>query len=324
VTERVLITGGGGFIGLHLARHLLDDGAEVTLLDDLSRAGRDAELELIGRRARLVEHDLTTPIPPGLLRGTFDHVYHLAGFVGVGRVAEQPYRALHVNIVSTMRILDWCREQPPGAIFLSSTSEIGDGAAHFGLVPFPVPEDVPFVLPEPAIPRSTYALSKMVAESLLRHLSGELRVRIGRYYNIYGPRMGDEHVIPHFIARSLARRDPFPIYGGKQSRSFCYVDDAVAATVALTRLVSDDLLLVNIGNDQEELQMDGLARRVTRLAGYQPELRYLEPPAGSSPRRRPDLSALRAATGLAPRVDLDAGLAATFDWYASRYAQARR
>jgi UDP-glucuronate decarboxylase len=317
VAERALITGGGGFIGLHLARCLLRDGTEVTLLDDLSRAGRDAELERISRRARLVEHDLTTPIPPGLLRGTFDHVYHLAGFVGVRRVAEQPYRALQVNIVSTMRILDWCRERPPGAIFLSSTSEVGDGAAHFGLAPFPVPEDVPFVLAQPAIPRATYALSKMVAESMLRQLSGELRVRIGRYYNIYGPRMGNEHVIPHFIARALARQDPFPVYGAKQSRSFCYVDDAVAATVAMMRLVSEDLLLANIGNDQEEIQMDELARRVARLAGYQPALQFLEPAAGSSQRRRPDLSVLRAATGLAPRVDLDTGLAATFGWYAN-------
>ncbi len=317
MAERVLITGGAGFIGMHLARRLLRDGAEVTLLDDFSRGRCDAELRAISPLVTLVTHDLTTPIPPGLLGDSFDHVYHLAAVVGVRQASQDPYRVLNVNLTSTVRILDWCRSQPPAAVFLSSTSEVADGVARLGLSSFPVPENVPFVLPDPASPRASYALSKIVAEALLRQLGGEFRVRIGRYHNIYGPRMGDDHVIPHFIGRALARRDPFPVYGAMQSRAFCYVDDAVAATVALMRLPARDPLVANIGNDSEEIRIDRLAERVVRLAGYQPVLRLLDPPAGSPDRRLPDLAVLRNATGFEPEVDLDTGLCAAFEWYAA-------
>lgn len=324
MAERVLVTGGAGFIGLHLARRLLREGAEVVLLDDFSRGRDDGDLAEVRRHAEVVRHDLTEPIPGALLRGDFDHVYHLAAVVGVRRGSEHPEQVLNINLRAALHVLDWCLRRPPRAVFLSSTSEVADGAARVGLVGYPMTESAPFVLPDPTLPRASYALSKIVGETLFRQRSADFRVRIGRYHNIYGPRMGDDHVIPHFVARAVDREDPFAIYGAEQTRSFCYVADAVAATVALTRLPGAEPLLVNIGNDQEETRIDRLARRVVRLAGYEPEFAVFDPPAGSPDRRLPDLTALRAAIGYRPEVDLEHGLRATYEWYAARRSAASR
>lgn len=318
MAERVLITGGAGFVGLHLARRLLRQGAEVTLLDDFSRGRADDDLRAVGGAVELVEHDLTAPIPRGLLRGTFDSVYHLAAVVGVQRANEAPAQVLNVNLRSALHVLDWCRSHPPRAVFLSSTSEVADGAARLGLSAFPTPEELPFVLPDPALPRASYALSKVAAETLFRQCAGEFRVRIGRYHNIYGPRMGNEHVIPQFVNRALDRCDPFPVYGASPHRAFCYIDDAVDATVALMELDDDRPVLANIGNDREEIQIGRLAERVVALAGYQPVMKPFDAPAGSPERRLPDLTVLRETVGFEPRVDLDTGLRATFGWYADR------
>ncbi|CAM5242126.1 MULTISPECIES: NAD-dependent epimerase/dehydratase family protein [Streptomyces] len=317
MTERVLITGGAGFVGLHLARRLLTQGAEVVLLDDFSRGRRDDELLALQRHVTVVEHDLSRPLPDDLLSGSFDGVYHLAGVVGVARATQYPAQVLNVNLRAALHVLDWCRRRQPGAVFLSSTSEVADGAAALGLVDFPTSEDGPFALAAPARPRASYALSKLVAEVLFRQCAHEFRVRVGRYHNIYGPRMGYEHVIPEFIERGLGRLDPFPLYGATQTRAFCYIDDAVEATVALMRLGTDEAVVANIGNDEEEIEIRRLADRVVALCGYSPAMRVFDAPSGSPQRRLPDLTVLREATGYRPKVPLDEGLRLTHAWYAA-------
>ncbi|MFI5776809.1 NAD-dependent epimerase/dehydratase family protein [Nocardia sp. NPDC051570] len=316
MAERVLITGGAGFVGLHLARRLVRDGAEVVLLDDFSRGRADADLDEVRRRAEVIAHDLTTPIPDGSVRGDFDAVYHLAAVVGVRRSNENPGHVLRTNMLATLHLLDWCAARSPGALFLSSTSEVADGAMRTGLSTFPSPEGVPFVLADPRAPRSSYALSKIVSETLFLQRSSQFRIRIGRYHNIYGPRMGYSHVIPEFIERALSGADPFAIHGDAQTRAFCHIDDAVEATIGLTRLGTADPVVANIGNDKEEIKIRDLANRVLALAGVRPELAISDPPAGSPDRRLPELSVLRRTLGYEPKVDLDTGLRATFDWYA--------
>ncbi|MFE2040290.1 NAD-dependent epimerase/dehydratase family protein [Streptomyces sp. NPDC059477] len=316
MSERALITGGAGFIGLHLARELLRTGTEVVLLDDFSRGRPDDAFTALCGHARAVPHDLRLPIPDDLLP-TVDHVYHLAAKVGVGQSNRAPGDVLRTNVLTTVNVLDWCARNPPQALFLSSTSEVGDGAVRSGLATLPAPEDVPYVLPDPALPRAAYSLGKVVSEVLLLHADGEFRVRIGRYHNVYGPRMGYAHVIPQFIERLLAGQHPFPLYGAHQTRSFCHVDDAVAATVAMTRLPSDEPLVANIGNADDEISALALAERLFTIAGTHPELVIHEPPPGSPERRLPDLKVLTTATGYQPRVDLDTGLRQTYAWYAS-------
>ncbi|RCV56545.1 NAD-dependent epimerase/dehydratase family protein [Marinitenerispora sediminis] len=320
MAERALVTGGAGFVGLHLVRRLLADGVEVTLLDDFSRGRPDRDFRELAAHVATVEHDLTTPIPPGLLPGPYDEVYHLAAVVGVHQSIQRPAHVLATNLLSTIHLVDWCARAEPGALFLSSTSEVADGAAAAGLAEHPTREDVPFVIADLGSARSSYALSKAVAESMFRRLHGPSRVRIGRYHNVYGPRMGRRHVIPELIGRILEGRDPFPLYGAYQTRAFCYVTDAVDATVRLTRLDHDEPLVANIGDDSEEIRIDALAQRLFRIAGVSPRLEVHDPPAGSPSRRLPDLGALRGLLGPLPATPLDEGLRRTVEWYTAHGA----
>lgn len=318
MAERALVTGGAGFIGLHLCQRLLADGYDVVVLDNLSRHGMDEQFQRLHRDVRFIDHDLTLGVPDAV-PGDCALVAHLASWVGVGRVSSQPYRVLRDNITSTMSVVDWCAGHDVGTLFLSSTSEVADGAAAAGVAELPAREDVPFVLARPHSPRSSYALSKLVGEQLLLFAGGGgPRVRIGRYYNVYGPRMGNAHVIPQFVERVLARVNPFPVYGGAQRRAFCYVSDAIEATMRLALLPTAEPVLANIGNDQEELAMTELARRLFAVAGYTAELDVHAAPPGSPGRRLPDLTELRERTGYRPSVGLDEGLAATYQWYAEQ------
>jgi UDP-glucuronate decarboxylase len=320
VAERVLVTGGAGFIGLHLARRLVEEGASVVLLDDFSRGRADREFEALRGHVEVISHDLRLPVPDALVPGPVDHVYHLAAVVGVERTLADPGGTLRTNLLATLNILDWCRRNRPGALFLSSTSEVADGAVRAGLSGLPVGEDVPFTVTEPRSPRVAYALSKFVAETLVLQEAAAVRIRVARFFNVYGPRMGTAHVIPQFIMRALAGTDPFPVYGPTQTRAFCHVDDAVTASVALMRLETPEAVIVNVGNDLAEITALDLARRVFAVAGIDPRVSELAPPTGSPHRRVPDVSALRRLVGYRPRVDLDTGLKATFEWYAARGA----
>jgi UDP-glucuronate decarboxylase len=324
VAERVLVTGGAGFIGLHLVRRLLRDGAEVTVLDDFSRGRADADLHAVTDRVRLLRHDLTRPLPPDWFDVPFDAVYHLAAVVGVQRTTSDPEGVLRTNILATENLLRALAARPPGALFLSSTSEVGDGAARVGVAGYPTPEAVPFVLADPRSPRSAYALGKAVSESLVLHRAATTRVRVARYYNVYGPRMGYAHVIPQFVRRLLAGEDPFPVHGPDQTRAFCHVDDAVAATVALVRLPTPAPLVVNIGDDTEEISSADLARRLFRVAGASRSVDARPAPVGSPDRRLPDLTLLRDLLPARDPVPLDTGLAGMLEWYGADLAAAAR
>jgi UDP-glucose 4-epimerase/UDP-glucuronate decarboxylase len=128
--------------------------------------------------------------------------------------------------------------------------------------------------------------------------------------------MGSEHVIPQFIERALRREDPFRIYGATNTRAFCYVSDAVDASVRLARLPMTEPVLANIGDDRCEISMMDLAERVFRTVGFSPAIEVHAAPAGSPARRVPNLTLLRRLTGYQPRVPLDDGIVATCRWYA--------
>jgi UDP-glucuronate decarboxylase len=317
VADRALITGGAGFIGSRLASSLVERGVDVTLIDNFFRSTPGPDLEDLLSRVQLVEHDLTRPIPNGALGDGFDQVYHLAAIVGARRSVDAPHEVLRTNLSATINLLDWCRHNPPERLFLSSTSEVMDGAVQVGLVDIPVSEDVPLTIPDVTLPRSSYAVSKVASESLVLNYARMLgfAARIARYHNVYGPRMGHDHVIPQFIDRLLDDEDPFRIYGAYQTRAFCFVDDAVEATLRLMELPQKESLIVNIGNDFEAMEIIDLAHRLFAVAGVSPSIEVHPPPAGSPERRLPNLDRLRELTAYRPRVDLDDGLKTTYEWY---------
>lgn len=320
--ERALVSGGAGFLGLRLARALLERGDDVTLIDDFSRGRDDPALRELLKDAQLVEHDLTRPLPAQRLGGGYGAVYHLAAVVGTQTSAERPHEVLRVGLGATLNLLDWAATAQPKCLFLSSTSEVTDGAVRAGLASVPVADDAPLVVPDVALPRASYPISKIASEAQFLHYGNEhgVPVRIGRFFNVYGPRMGHDHVIPQLIGRALAGLDPFPVYGARQTRSFCFVDDAVEATLLLAGLPTMEPVVASIGDDREEIVIADLVGRILRLSGHEAELEIFDPPRGSPDRRRPDLHRLRELTGYEPQVGLEEGLRQTFDWYCRQHA----
>ena len=315
---RILVLGGAGFIGHHLAARLAGEGHALTLVDDFSRGQADAALAALRARPSVVFHraDLTRTGALDALPRDWEQVYMLAAVVGVRNVERDPARVVRVNTLALLNVLEWL----PGrgeTLFFSSTSEAYAGGVSNGTVPVPTPEDVPLSVPDPAAPRWAYAASKILGEVAVLHeaRARNLRAIVGRFHNIYGPRMGADHVIPELALRALRREDPFALYGAEQRRAFCHVADAVEAMIRLVGTEAAWGRVVNIGNDAEETRIGDLARLILDGAGFAPAIQHLPAPPGSVARRCPDLSRLRALTGYQPKVSLAAGVHETFDWY---------
>lgn len=323
---KALVTGGAGFIGLHLARALADAGQEVTVVDNLSRGQEDEEFRAFLERGNVhaVRADLTEPSAYAGLERDYDHVYHLAAVNGTRWFYEIPDQVLRVNLLSTIHLLDWFTGSRCGKVLFGSSSEAYAGLAKPLGLPYPTPEEVPLGLDDPYNARWSYGGSKLAGELLVINYARQRRRRatIVRFTNVYGPRMGYDHVIPEFLGRILRREDPFVIHGAQPTRTFCYVEDAVRATRMVMDAAVTDGATLNVGSDQEELPMEELARRMLRLFGGQPRLEARPAPPGSVLRRRPDITRLRKL-GYEPRVGLDEGLRRTHAWYAGRPWPAR-
>ena len=324
--SRVLVLGGAGFIGYHLARRLAEDGArEITLVDNLSRGRVDDDLSALLERpdVELVRADLTDPRAWAAFTGAWDQVYMLAAIVGVRNVETDPGRVIDVNTKAVLNLVEWLTPKA-GTVFFASTSEAYAGAVS-GTLPIPTPEDVPLSVSAIENPRFAYAATKILGEAAVIHGARARRVPyvIGRFHNVYGPRMGFDHVIPELSMRALGRENPFRVYGPEQRRAFCYVTDAVEAMTRLMTTPKAAGRIVNIGNDAEEIAIERLVELVLRLADFAPTIESRPAPAGSPSRRCPDIARLRALTGFAPAIDLARGVGQTFAWYRDRSGAAR-
>ena len=329
MSRRVLVTGGAGFIGLHLvARLAAEPDTEVVVADDFSRGRRDEALaELVdGGAVRTVDVDLTrSETLDALGPGPFDEVFHLAAILGVERVLAQPLRVLDVNLGGTLALLHWLDGVEHGRLLLASTSEVYAWTRRFHELSVPTPEDVPLAVTDLDDPRSSYAASKIAAELAVTQWAraGGGEHTIVRYHNVYGPRMGHDHVIPQIYARAAAGQDPLVVYSPQHRRAFCFVDDAVEATLLAIRSDAAAGATINVGNDLEEVSIEELARRLL-VAGDLPARELDGQAAANDPvdRRCPDVTRARELLGYQPRVPLDEGLRRTLAWYARESAPA--
>ncbi|WP_229398000.1 NAD-dependent epimerase/dehydratase family protein [Micromonospora okii] len=317
-----LVLGGAGFVGLHLTERLLADGHRVTVVDDFSRGRDDARLGALRSDpgVDVVSADLTRADAWACLPRGCDQVYLLAAVVGVRNVEADPSRVIRVNTLTALHLLDWVA--PGDRVFFSSTSEVYAGGVDAGVVPVPTGEDVPVMITDVTAPRFSYAVSKLLGEAALAHAAraGRCAAVIGRFHNVYGPRMGADHVIPEMALRALDGEDPFRVWGADQYRAFCYVDDAVEAMVRLMSTPAAVGDIVHIGDDSEQTNIADLAKLVLRVAGVSAAIAPMPAPPGSVGRRCPDLGKLRRLTGFEPAVSLEEGVRRTFDWYRGHHA----
>lgn len=320
MSRRILITGGAGFVGLHLARTLAAEAANsVTLLDNFARGRDDAELAAALRAPNLTcrSGDLLDPMTLEGLGSGFDEVYHLAAVIGVKNVTQRPHDTVRVNAITMLNVLEWWAKGGADRLMFSSTSEAYAWTMRFHDLPIPTPEGVPLALTEMENPRSSYAGSKVFGELAVHQYAHiyDKPFTIVRYHNVYGPRMGYEHVIPELFLRAANGENPLQVYSTTNTRAFCYVDDAVRLTIQAMRQPELRGLTLNVGNDREEVTIAQVAKTILAAADIDADLEAREAANDPIPRRCPDMSRARELFGYEPRYDLRAGVAKTVAWY---------
>jgi UDP-glucose 4-epimerase len=306
---KVLVTGGAGFIGSHLAEGLLERGHEVWALDDLS-TGRIENLGPFARhpRFRFLEDTVTDSALVKGLVSQVDRVFHLAAAVGVKYVLENPLRSLITNIRGSEVVLEACAEHHRRVILFSSSEVYGKGVS----VPFA--EDDDRVLGPTHKLRWSYACGKAVDECLAQAYweQMQLPVTVVRCFNTCGPRQTGAYgmVIPSMIARAL-RHEPILVYGdGEQSRCFSAVGDVVRGVLMLADEKQAWGQIYNIGTD-EEVTVNELAERIRHMCGSRSTVEHVayEKIYGrlfeDMRRRVPDLTKIGRAIGYRPEISLD-------------------
>lgn len=323
--KRILITGGGGFIGYHLAVRLAEDlSNRITLVENFARGHLDHDLEKLCEldNVELITLDLLSPGVFDSIGKDYDEVYHMAAILGVENVLRHPVDVLRVNAVATVKLLEWFVAGGGKKLMFPSTSEVYAWTQSFHPIPVPTPEDVPLSLTDIGNPRSSYAGSKMFGELAVTHYcqAYDKPFVITRYHNVYGPRMGQEHVVPQLYKRAaFDHQSPLVVYSSEYSRAFCYVSDAVTGTICCMRHPNGIGNTFNIGNDEEEITIGALAQRILSIAGISTAI--APQPAVNDPivRRCPNINKARKLIGYEPGITLEEGLTRTINWYAQSF-----
>ena len=316
---RILITGGAGFIGSHLADLLVAQGHHVLVVDDLS-TGRMANVEhlLAEDRFRFFNDTiLNESLMDGLIAGA-DQVYHLAASVGVKHIIDDPVGGIHTNVTGTSVVLEKAAVHEK-RIVIASSSEV-----HGKSTEIPLGEDGDCLLGPPTVRRWSYALSKAIDEHLaLAYASSGLQVSVVRYFNAYGPRLdarGYGSVVARFIGQAQQGR-PITVYGdGQQTRCFTYVDDTVRGTFLAGTVPEAVGKVFNIGSDRE-IAVNELAEIIRDLVGsgsemtHQPFHRAFGEGFEETRRRVPDIRRAAEILGFQAQVPLDEGLRRTISWF---------
>jgi UDP-glucuronate decarboxylase len=309
-----LVTGGAGFIGSHLCEALLARGHRVVCLDNF-QTGKFANVAHLAKEPafKVVEADITQPLPQRLRAGL---IFNLACAASPAQYQRDPIHTWKTSVLGAMHLLE--RAEACGATVLqASTSEVyGDPDVH------PQPESY-WGNVNPVGPRACYDEGKRAAETLFfdTHRTRGVPIKVARIFNTYGPRMHEEdgRIISNFVAQAL-RGEALTVYGdGRQTRSFCYVDDMVQALLALMDSEARVIGPINLGNP-DELPVAEVARRVLALTGSRAGVEFHPLPVDDPRRRRPAIDRARNLLRWRPTVDLDTGLRRTVADFAARAA----
>ncbi len=319
MNKNVLVTGGAGFIGSSLSEYFASKGYNVKILDDFSR-GKISNIKSIKGKFEIIHGDIKDKKVLSDALKNIDVVLHLAAINGTRFFYEIPHKVLDVNITGTLEILKSVSTEGISRFVFSSSSEVYGYPKSF-----PTNEEHLLQIMNPINPRFSYAVSKIAGESMVINFAKQFGFdyTILRLHNIYGPKMGNEHVIPEFIRRQVSN-EKFIVQGdGTQIRSFCFISDAtVGIFLASTRKKGANQIF-NIGNDNPT-SINDLIKLLSKIVGkkivpvYNTKSKQIE---GSTLRRQPDISKAQKLLDYVPEVSLENGLKITYQWYENHFKQ---
>jgi dTDP-glucose 4,6-dehydratase len=308
---RVLITGAAGFLGSHLTDRLLGEGDSVVGVDNLSTGNYENIAHLKGeRRFRFEQRDICQPFD----LGPVDYVFNLASPASPPEYLRLAIETLRVGSVGVENALEIATKYGAGFLQASTSECYGDPLEH------PQTEEY-WGNVNPVGPRSVYDEAKRYAEALVMayHRHRGVDTHLVRIFNTYGPRLhpSDGRVISNFLMQAL-RGLPLTVYGdGKQTRSFCYIDDLIDGILRLSR--STEHMPVNIGNPDEFTILE-CAQAVLEVTGSKSELRFDPLPQDDPTRRQPDITRARTVLGWEPHISLKEGLRKSLEFFSGKVA----
>ncbi len=305
---RILVTGGAGFIGSHLCEQLLNEGHEVTCLDNFLTGSLDNIKHLENFfKFKLVEHDITKEYDDG----PFDQIYNLACPASPIHYVKEPMETIRTNVIGMDNMLKLALKYK-AKILQASTSEVyGDPQVHPQLETY-------WGNVNPIGPRACYDEGKRCAETLCYDYQRKynLDVKVVRIFNTYGPRMqyNDGRALPNFVKQALLS-EPITIAGdGKQTRAFTYVDDLI---LGLILMMNKDNYFgpVNLGNPDTEVTINELAEKILEITKSCSGIIYYPKPQDDPVKRRPDISRAKKELKWEPEIDFVEGLKKTIDYF---------
>jgi len=307
VRKRILVTGGAGFLGSHLCERLIERGDDVLCMDNYFTGTKDNIAHLFGHpHFELLRHDVTFP-----LYVEVDEIYNLACPASPVHYQHDPVQTTKTSVHGAINMLGLAK-RTKAKILQASTSEVyGDPEIH------PQTEDYRGSV-NPIGPRACYDEGKRCAETLFfdYHRQNGVNIRVARIFNTYGPRMhpNDGRVVSNFIVQALAGK-PITVYGdGKQTRSFCYVDDLIDGLIGLMDAPDSVTGPMNLGNPNE-FTIKALAEKIVRLTGSKSKF-VKKPLPGDDPKQRcPNIALAKKKLGWKPKVELEAGLKKTIAYF---------
>ena len=307
--RRILVTGGAGFLGSHLCDRLVAQGHDVICVDNFFTSQKGNVAHLLGKpNFELIRHDVTHP-----LWLEVDEIYNAACPAAPGHYQYNPIKTMTTSVLGAIHVLGRARRCRAKVLQFSTSEVYGDPTVH------PQPESYRGNV-NTLGPRACYDEGKRAAETLFMdyHRMNRVNIRIVRIFNTYGPRMHpfDGRVISNFIRQALHNQD-ITIYGeGKQSRSFCFVDDLITGIISMMNAPDDFIGPVNIGNPVE-FTMKQLAEMVIELTQSKSKLVYKPAPEDDPSQRQPDITLAKARLGFDASIPLREGLTRTIAYFKS-------
>ena len=305
--KRILVTGGAGFIGNHLCEYLLNKGESVVCVDDLSTGSKENIKDFIkNKNFSFVNHDVINPIK---VKGKLDQIYHLASRASPPNYQSEPVHTMLTNAIGTNNLIKLALEKDSIFLFASTSEVYGDPEQH-------PQKETYWGKINPIGLRSCYDESKRFGEALCMAYMRKhnAKIRIARIFNTYGPKMqiDDGRVVTNLINQALNNEDMTIYGGGKQTRSFCYVDDMVDGIYKMMN--SNFIGPVNLGNPDEFSVLE-LANIIKRLTNSKSKFVFKPLPEDDPVRRRPDIGLAKKELGWEPKVKLGEGLKKTVEYF---------